>query len=64
MKIEISKKTSNELFIKFILPNNHLKKRLRIFGTGQLIDNWDNYYFLKTVQMPDGLVWHVCEVIE
>jgi hypothetical protein len=35
MKIEISKKTSNELFIKFILPNNHFI----IFNAEELTNN-------------------------
>lgn len=39
-------------------------KQFKIFATGQNIFCPDDYFYLKTVQMPDGLVWHVFEVNE
>ncbi len=42
-----------------------VKKKFRVFGTGHKIDNAEDYYFIKTVQMNNsGFVWHVFEVIE
>ena len=33
--------------------------KFKIFGTGHKIDDVEGMYFLKTVHMPNGLVWHV-----
>lgn len=33
--------------------------KFKIFGTGHQIIDIENLYYLKTVQMNDGLVWHV-----
>jgi hypothetical protein len=41
-----------------------IKKRFKIFGTGQKLDDLIEFFYLKTVQMPNGLVWHVFEVLE
>lgn len=38
--------------------------KFMIHGTGWKIDDVENLYFLKTVHMPDGLVWHVFAVQE
>ncbi len=35
-----------------------------IFGTGWQIQNVSEMFYLKTVFMPDGLVWHIFEVSE
>jgi hypothetical protein len=32
---------------------------LRIFGTGQEIKDIDDLFFIKTVHMSNGLVWHI-----
>lgn len=34
-----------------------------IYGTGHPIEDEGEYKFLGTVQMPNGLVWHVFEVL-
>ena len=36
--------------------------RFIVYGTGHKIDDVENLFFLKTVHMPDGLVWHVFAV--
>lgn len=33
-----------------------------IVGTGWKLDDAENMYYVKTVVMPSGLVWHVFEV--
>lgn len=33
--------------------------RFVVYGTGWKIDNTEYLNFLKTVHMPNGLVWHV-----
>lgn len=33
-----------------------------VHGTGWKIDDVENLFFLKTVHMPNGLVWHVFAV--
>ena len=35
-----------------------------VHGTGWKIDDVENLFFLQTVHMPSGLVWHVFSVIE
>lgn len=35
------------------------KNKFKIFGTAHKIDDVEGLYFLKTVHMPNGLVWHV-----
>jgi len=35
-----------------------------VHGTGWKIDDAENLFFLQTVHMPSGLVWHVFTVIE
>lgn len=35
-----------------------------VHGTGWKIDDVENLFFLKTVHMPNGLVWHVFAVQE
>ena len=37
--------------------------KLLAVGTGNLILNCDNMYFMKTVHMPSGWVWHVFQVV-
>lgn len=42
-----------------------ITKRFKVFGTGHPIDNAEDYYFIKTVQLNmSPLVFHVFEVIE
>ncbi len=41
-----------------------IKKKFKIFGTGEYIHDPDDYFYLKTVQMPNGLVWHIFEANE
>ncbi len=39
-------------------------RTFKIFGTGHLINDYNNdLLYIKTVQMPSGLVWHVFEVV-
>ena len=40
------------------------KYKFVVHGTGWKIDDVENLYFLKTVHMPNGLVWHVFAVKE
>lgn len=35
------------------------KQYFKIFGTGHQIIDCENLIFLKTVHMPNGLVWHI-----
>lgn len=37
-------------------------ERFVVQGTGWKIDNIEILYFLKTVHMPNGLVWHIFRV--
>jgi len=37
-------------------------RKFLIVGTGWKLDDVELMYFMKTVQMPNGLVWHVFEV--
>ena len=39
-----------------------MTSKFKIFGTGHKIDNCEQLSFLKTVHMPNGLVWHVFAV--
>lgn len=40
-----------------------IKKRyFKIVGTGHQIRGIENLSFLRTVHMPNGLVWHIFEV--
>ena len=39
-------------------------ERFIIHGTGWKIDDIENHFFLKTVHMPNGTVWHVFAVQE
>lgn len=41
-----------------------VKRKFVIYGTGWQIQDVENLFFLKTVFMPNGLVWHVFEVNE
>ena len=57
----------DEIFIWFIIDSHEerkIKKHFKIFGTGHPIGDADNYFYLKTVQMPNKLVWHVFEMNE
>ena len=36
--------------------------KFKIFGTGHKIDDVEGLYFLKTVHMPNGLVWHIFSI--
>lgn len=43
-----------------IKPESPIQSQtFRILGTGHDIPFMDSLYFLKTVPMPDGFVWHV-----
>lgn len=37
-------------------------RKFKLIGTGWQIDDIEKIYFVKTVQMPEGYVWHVFEV--
>lgn len=37
-----------------------VNKIFAVFGTGNPVDI-EGWRFIDTVQMPNGLVWHVCE---
>lgn len=37
-------------------------RTFKIYGTGHVIKGLQDLYFLKTVVMQSGLVWHVFEV--
>lgn len=39
-------------------------KKIVIYGTGCDIENHESLYFLKTIHMPNGLVWHVFAIID
>jgi len=41
-----------------------VKRYFKIVGTGHLITDIEHLYFLRTVVMPNGLVWHVFEIQE
>lgn len=41
---------------------NIVKRYFKIVGTGHKIEGIEHLYFLRTVQMPNGLVWHLFEV--
>ena len=41
---------------------NLVKRHFKIVGTGHQITEIEIMYFLRTVQMPNGLVWHIFEV--
>ncbi len=41
-----------------------IKRYFKIVGTGHLITDIENLYFLRTLVMPNGLVWHIFEVNE
>jgi len=43
---------------------NLVKKYFKIVGTGHKITGIECMYFLRTVVMPNGLVWHIFEVDE
>ncbi len=38
-----------------------VKRKFKVVGTGHQF-KIDELYFLRTVQMPNGLVWHIFEV--
>lgn len=60
--------SQNESIHLWCMVNPHaplVKKRFKIFATGQEIESPENYYFIKTVQIHNGaLVFHVFEVME
>ena len=39
-----------------------VKRYFKIVGTGHKIEGIENLCFLRTIQMPNGLVWHLFEV--
>lgn len=39
-----------------------VKRHFKIIGTGHQITDIENLFFLRTVKMPNGLVWHIFEV--
>ncbi|CAB4151653.1 hypothetical protein UFOVP685_56 [uncultured Caudovirales phage] len=39
-----------------------VKRRFKIVGTGHKIVGIESLFFLRTIQMPNGLVWHLFEV--
>lgn len=39
-----------------------VKRYFKIVGTGHQITGIEHLYFLRTVHMPNGLVWHIFEV--
>ena len=51
----------DKIFIWAIIDvhSDLITRKFKIFGTGQLIENTENLSFLKTVHMPNGLVWNV-----
>jgi hypothetical protein len=43
---------------------NLVKRYFKIVGTGHKIEGTEHLYFLRTIHMPNGLVWHLFEVQE
>jgi hypothetical protein len=43
---------------------NIIKRYFKIVGTGHKIEGIEHLSFLRTIQMPNGLVWHLFEVPE
>jgi hypothetical protein len=41
---------------------NLVKRHFKIVGTGHQIKGINDLFFLKTVVMPNGLVWHIFSV--
>ena len=41
---------------------NLVKRYFKIVGTGHKIQRIDSLSFLRTIQMPNGLVWHLFEL--
>ena len=39
-----------------------VKRYFKIVGTGHQIVGIEDLFFLRTIQMPNGLVWHMFEV--
>lgn len=39
------------------------ERYFRIWGTGHDIENMEKYRFYKTLHMPNGLVWHIFELL-
>lgn len=40
------------------------KLKFVIYGTGWEIEDLEDLSFLKTIHMPDGIVWHVFSVLK
>lgn len=39
-----------------------IKRYFKVIGTGHQITGIEHLYFLRTIAMPNGLVWHIFEV--
>lgn len=56
---------NDELFMWVLIELNVPKIPLKfmVIGTGKVIQDCSNMWFMKTIHMPNGLVWHVFAVI-